>query len=539
MDFAVAVRHRPAELGHAHGHGAAVPVLDDAAGAEPERVFGIGFFRVALEGAEPDLRAAVLGGGVIEIDALALFHERILAFDEAIARFLVGSVRLLDDRPAHAGGFDEFVVGRDMFVFQMGERAVFLVKHAVRVDVVEMGIVPDGHFVSGVVLEGEDEFPVLVLHAGMAEFEQAVGDGESHPNILTCLAGRFHHLEPLLRPALGVAIRAVFLDPHRGGKNQIRDLGGGGGIDVGNDEELVFEAGFRGVEFLEVWQRLARVGHLDHDGVNVAALVLGRAEFLEQQHGVIADGFLDASGLEDKFLIVSDVYPTASTEIADLILPAAMWVEKNGAYGNSERRTQQWFKMVEPPGQAREDVWMTLAIAHRLFELGHPGMKDKDGKFIFTFKDDAGNEVPVWDYAHFHDINADRVLYEEYRPLTHLKHKHVAPYDELVKATGMRWPVVEQSDGSYKETRYRFVEGEDPFVEKGKGIDFYHSTTENGRAQIWFCPFERHPEEPDAEYPFWLWPPPRRRTLAQRHHDHARPSAQRCDAEQLLRSPPG
>jgi len=210
------------------------------------------------------------------------------------------------------------------------------------------------------------------------------------------------------------------------------------------------------------------------------------------------------TGLEDKFLIVSDVYPTASTEIADLVLPAAMWVEKNGAYGNSERRTQQWFKMVQPPGQAREDVWMTIAIARRMFELGHPGMKDKDGKFIFSFKDGAGNEVPVWDYAHFHDINADRVLYEEYRPLTHIKHKHVAPYDELVKATGLRWPVVEQADGSYKETRYRFVEGEDPFVEKGKGIDFYHSTTENGRAQIWFCPFERHPEEPDTEYPFWL-----------------------------------
>lgn len=209
-------------------------------------------------------------------------------------------------------------------------------------------------------------------------------------------------------------------------------------------------------------------------------------------------------GLEDKFLIVSDVYPTASTEIADLVLPAALWVEKNGVYGNSERRTQQWFKMVDPPGEAREDVWMTLAIAHRVFELGHPGMKDKDGNFIFSFKDDAGNEVPAWDYAHFHDINADRTLYEEYRPLTHLKHKHVAPYDVLAKATGMRWPVVEQPDHSYKETRYRFVEGEDPFVEKGKGIDFYHSVTNDGRAQIWFCPFERHPEEPDNEYPFWL-----------------------------------
>jgi nitrate reductase NapA len=210
------------------------------------------------------------------------------------------------------------------------------------------------------------------------------------------------------------------------------------------------------------------------------------------------------TGLEDKFLIVSDVYPTASTEIADLVLPAAMWVEKNGVYGNSERRTQQWFKMVQPPGEAREDLWMTIAIARRVFELGHPGMKDKDGNFIFNFKDDAGNEVPAWDYEHFHDINVDRALYEDYRPLTHMKHKHVAPYDQLATHTGMRWPVVEQPDGSWRETRWRFSEFDDPFVTKGKGIEFYHSVTEDGRAQIWFCPFERHPEEPDDDYPFWL-----------------------------------
>lgn len=210
------------------------------------------------------------------------------------------------------------------------------------------------------------------------------------------------------------------------------------------------------------------------------------------------------TGIEDKFLIVSDVYPTASTEIADLVLPAALWVEKNGVYGNSERRTQQWFKMVQPPGEAREDLWMTIAVARRLYDLGYPGMKDKDGKFIFTFKNAEGGEVPVWDYAHFHDINVDRALYEDYRPLTHMKHKHVAPYDQLATHTGMRWPVVEQSDGTWRETRWRFSEFDDPFVTKGKGIEFYHSVTEDGRAQIWFCPFERHPEEPDDDYPFWL-----------------------------------
>ena len=77
--------------------------------------------------------------------------------------------------------------------------------------------------------------------------------------------------------------------------------------------------------------------------------------------------FHPKANLSDKFLIVSDVYPTATTRLADLILPSAMWVEKNGIYGNSERRTQQWFKQVEPPGQARDDCWQTIAVAHRLY----------------------------------------------------------------------------------------------------------------------------------------------------------------------------
>ncbi len=209
-------------------------------------------------------------------------------------------------------------------------------------------------------------------------------------------------------------------------------------------------------------------------------------------------------GLEDKFLIVSEIYPTATTQLADLILPAALWVEKNGMYGNSERRTQQWFKMVDPPGEARDDCWMTIAIAHRLFELGHDGMKDKDGNFLFAVKDDAGNEVPIWEYEHYYDINVDKHLFEEYRKFSVIKHKNLAPYDEYVNARGLRWPVVEQPDGSWRETMFRFAEFDDPFVEKGKGFDFYHSTSGDGRAQIWFHDYAPPPEVPDEEFPMWL-----------------------------------
>jgi len=113
---------------------------------------------------------------------------------------------------------------------------------------------------------------------------------------LARLAGRLDHLEPLLRAALGIAIDAVFFHPHGGGQHEIGELGGGGRIDVGNDEELVLQPGFRLIEFFQIRQRLAGVGHLHHDGVDVAALVCGRAEFLEQLHCVIARGGIDAAG---------------------------------------------------------------------------------------------------------------------------------------------------------------------------------------------------------------------------------------------------
>ena len=214
--------------------------------------------------------------------------------------------------------------------------------------------------------------------------------------------------------------------------------------------------------------------------------------------------FQSKRGLEDKFLIVSEVYPTATTQLADLVLPAPMWVEKNGIFGNSERRTQQWFKMVDPPGNARDDCWMTIALARKLHDLGHPGMKDKDGKFLFHITGDYGQPVPAWEWEHYYDTNVDKFLYEEYRPFTLMKRKDVAPYDELVKSRGLRWPVVQKEDGTWHETPYRFSEFSDPYVEKGKTIQFYNSVTKDDKALIWFCPYEPATEEPNQEFPYWL-----------------------------------
>jgi nitrate reductase NapA len=246
---------------------------------------------------------------------------------------------------------------------------------------------------------------------------------------------------------------------------------------------------------LEMWKRFSTAGS-DIDTIWV--MVTNPGQTLPNRAAL----FEPSRKIDGKFLIVSDVYPTVTARAADLVLPSAMWVEKNGMFGNSERRTQQWFKMVDPPGEARADVWQLLAVARRLHDLGHPGMKDKDGAFLFSIKKD-GKEIPAWEYRRFFETNVDEALFEEYRRFSRFKHKDLAPYQEYVKARGLRWPVT-QKDGVWRETRFRFVEGEDPYVKPGAKVQFYHSTSKDDRAQIWFRPYEPPPEAPSPEFPFWL-----------------------------------
>jgi len=78
-----------------------------------------------------------------------------------------------------------------------------------------------------------------------------------------------------------------------------------------------------------------------------------------------ANHWLTAAREQDCFIVVSDIYPTYSCKVADLILPSAGHFEKWGLYGNSERRTQAWRQVVDPPGQARSDVWQMLEFSKR------------------------------------------------------------------------------------------------------------------------------------------------------------------------------
>jgi formate dehydrogenase major subunit len=66
-------------------------------------------------------------------------------------------------------------------------------------------------------------------------------------------------------------------------------------------------------------------------------------------------------------LIVQDIFLTATAEIADVVFPAAAaWAESEGTVTNSERRVQRVRKALNPPGDARDDLWIIFELARRL-----------------------------------------------------------------------------------------------------------------------------------------------------------------------------
>jgi formate dehydrogenase major subunit len=81
-------------------------------------------------------------------------------------------------------------------------------------------------------------------------------------------------------------------------------------------------------------------------------------------------------GLE--FLVVQDIFLTATAELADVVLPAsAAWAESEGTVTNSERRVQRVRKALEPPGDARDDLWIIYELARRMgCDWGSPAAED-------------------------------------------------------------------------------------------------------------------------------------------------------------------
>jgi nitrate reductase NapA len=215
----------------------------------------------------------------------------------------------------------------------------------------------------------------------------------------------------------------------------------------------------------------------------------------------------------ENFIVVSDAYPTVTTLAADLILPTAMWVEKEGAYGNAERRTQFWHELVDAPGEARSDLWQVVEFSKRfkMEEVWPAELLAKKpeyrGKTLFDvlFRNGEVDKYPVSEIEAGHQNHEakhfgfylQKGLFEEYAQFGRGKAHDLAPFEVYHQERGLRWPVV-----NGKETKWRFREGHDPYVRAGRGYEFYGHP--DGKARIFALPYEPPAESPDAEYPYWL-----------------------------------
>ncbi len=215
----------------------------------------------------------------------------------------------------------------------------------------------------------------------------------------------------------------------------------------------------------------------------------------------------------ENFIIVSDPYPTVTALAADLILPTAMWVEKEGAYGNAERRTQFWRQQIDPPGESRSDMWQVVEFSKRfkVEEVWPADLVAKKleykGKTLYDilFANGVVDKFPLsetqdgfanQESQHF-GYYIQKGLFEEYADFGRGKAHDLAEFDTYHKARGLRWPVV---DG--KETLWRFREGYDPYVKPGKKVEFYGKP--DGKAIIFALPYDPPAEEPDGDYDMWL-----------------------------------
>ncbi|GAB4377337.1 MAG: nitrate reductase [Calditrichia bacterium] len=184
-------------------------------------------------------------------------------------------------------------------------------------------------------------------------------------------------------------------------------------------------------------------------------------------------------GLKEQFVVVAEsFFPTATTEFADVVLPAAFWSEKEGVYGCTERRSQYMEKVIEPRGEARWDAFILRDLAIKM------GFKKEFEKYQTA--EDIWNEYISLTAGTDMDLSG-------------------ATYARLKTVRGLTWPVPgTDHPGTYK----RFTEGDPIFDElpasKKQGRRMYFYGKPDGKAVVWARP-DKGPEEPtDEAYPLAL-----------------------------------
>lgn len=191
------------------------------------------------------------------------------------------------------------------------------------------------------------------------------------------------------------------------------------------------------------------------------------------------------------FLVVQDIFPTETTDLADVVLPAATWAEKTGTFTNTDRTVHLSEKAVDPPGQARPDLDIFLDYARRM-----------------NFRDRDGNPLPSWTdpesaFTAWQRCSAGRPC--DYTGLS---------YDKLRGSAGIQWPCNDDhpdgterlySDGRFwADPDYCEAYGKDLITGAPLEPTEYRAMNPHGKAIIKAAEYLPPHEAPDDDFPFAL-----------------------------------
>jgi formate dehydrogenase major subunit len=201
-------------------------------------------------------------------------------------------------------------------------------------------------------------------------------------------------------------------------------------------------------------RHLTKMFEAMEEGLITSLYVIGENPVVSEADNHRATKLLE----ELECLIVQDIVLTQTAEIADVVLPAsASWAESEGTVTNSERRVQRVRKALDPPGNARDDVWIIAQMAKRL------GF-------------DWGDLTPAQ-------------AWEELRTLSPM-HAGMS-YERLEALGGIQWPCPDESHPGTKFLHARLWEFDDPVAQGPK-------------APLSVVPYEPPVDELTDEYPIRL-----------------------------------
>ena len=165
-------------------------------------------------------------------------------------------------------------------------------------------------------------------------------------------------------------------------------------------------------------------------------------------------------------LVVQDIFMTETAWLADVVLPASAWPEKDGTVSNTDRMVQLGKRAINPPGQARADLWIIQQMAQG---MGLNWTYEKDSKL----QNGAGG---------YHGVE---LVYEEMRQAMH------------AAISGITWARLQRESS----VTYPCLSADDP----GAPTVFIDSfPTESGRVQLVPADIIPADERPDSQYPFVL-----------------------------------